>query len=668
MRSWYRRLSILMVCFLLVGAAFALPVHAEDCDHEYVQKEVEATCTTAGVIYMECSKCGHTTGHANTEALGHNYGEWVVTEEASCGIEGEEIRTCTRCDNSETRVIPALEHNYVTTTVAPTCTEQGYDEAMCMNCGHSIRSNYTAALGHTEKSEIVPPTCDEEGYTLHTCTVCRETRKTDYVDALGHTYGAPETVAPTCTEQGYDLHTCTVCQGTMKDNFVDALGHEWESEIVPPTCDEEGYTLNICVVCREREKTDYVDALGHKWESEIIDPTCDKQGYTLHICSVCQEAEKTDFVDALGHKWESNVVAPTCTDRGFTENTCVVCEAKEKVDYVDALGHDWEGQTIAPTCTERGYTLNTCKVCHKQEKVDYVDALGHDLESQVVEPTCTAKGYTLETCKRCDYKEKTNQTEKIPHTYDEGVVTKEATDTAMGRITYTCTVCGDTKTETTPKLVNPFKDVSKSAYYYKPVLWAVDRKITSGTDETHFSPNASCTRAQVVTFLWRAAGSPEPKTTECPFKDVPANSYYLKAVLWALENEVTSGISSTQFGPNNPCTRAQVVTFLYRAAGSPEWKATDRFKDVDKGSYYYTSVSWAADMGITSGVDGEHFGPNQVCTRAQVVTFLYRNAYAEAPEVKPEETPETKPEETPEESKPVETPEETKPEETKPQA
>lgn len=607
MKKWQQRICLMLVCLFCVTAGLTVSVSADDCEHAYVEKEVKATCTEAGFVYEECELCGSTRNHQNTDPLGHEYGEWIVTVEPSCGVKGEEEHSCVRCGNKETQEVAALEHDYKESTVMPTCTEMGYDQIFCMNCGNQAKDNYTDALGHNyEFTETVAPTCTGDGYDLHTCTRCQETKQENVKSKLGHTWKS-EVVAPTCTADGYTLHTCSVCRAEEKTDYVDKLGHDWESEVVAPTCDEEGYTLNICVVCREREKTDYVDALGHEWgEPELVDPTCEKQGYTLKICTVCQKAEKTDYVDALDHNWEGTKVAATCTDRGFTQNKCTVCG--------------------------------------KQEKVDYVDALDHDLVTLVVKPTCTAKGYTHVACKRCDYEEKSNSTDKIPHAYDEGVVTKEATDTAMGRITYTCTVCGDTKTETTPKLENPFEDVSKTAYYYKPVLWAVSEGITSGMDETHFAPNASCTRAQVVTFLWRAAGSPNPKTTECPFKDVKATDYFYKAVLWALENEITSGISSTQFGPGSPCTRAQVVTFLYRAAGSPEWEATERFQDVPRGAYYFTSVSWAADMGITSGVDGEHFGPNQTCTRAQVVTFLYRNEYAQAPETEPEE----KPSETPE--------------------
>ena len=171
---------------------------------------------------------------------------------------------------------------------------------------------------------------------------------------------------------------------------------------------------------------------------------------------------------------------------------------------------------------------------------------------------------------------------------------------------------------------NPFVDVAEQRYYYDAVLWAVGHNITAGTDATHFSPNDTCTRAQVVAFLWRAAGNPEPKTTSNPFVDVPANSYYYKAVLWAVENGIVYGTDTTHFSPKAPCTRAQVVCFLYRYQNSPSHGTGNPFVDVIGGKYYYDAVLWAAENGIVYGTDTTHFSPNDSCTRGQVVCFLYR--------------------------------------------
>ena len=172
-------------------------------------------------------------------------------------------------------------------------------------------------------------------------------------------------------------------------------------------------------------------------------------------------------------------------------------------------------------------------------------------------------------------------------------------------------------------MLNFFVDVKADNYFYDAVKWAAEKGITSGTDDTHFSPNAACTRAQIVTFLWRAAGSPEPKGTGS-FADVSADSYYTKAVAWAVENGITGGTGDGKFSPNATCTREQAVAFLYRASGSPAVSGGSAFNDVAANAYYADAVAWAEKNEITGGIGGGLFGSGNDCTRAQIVTFLYR--------------------------------------------
>lgn len=171
-----------------------------------------------------------------------------------------------------------------------------------------------------------------------------------------------------------------------------------------------------------------------------------------------------------------------------------------------------------------------------------------------------------------------------------------------------------------------FTDVAEGAYYYDAVAWAVQNGITNGTSATTFGPDVSCTRAQMVTFLWRAAGSPEPTTANNPFTDVQAGSYYYDAVLWAVEQGITSGTSATTFAPDATVTRAQTVTFLWRQAGAPVVNYAMSFTDVDANAYYGEAVRWAVSEGVTSGTSATTFSPDMDCTRAQIVTFLYRDA------------------------------------------
>ena len=171
---------------------------------------------------------------------------------------------------------------------------------------------------------------------------------------------------------------------------------------------------------------------------------------------------------------------------------------------------------------------------------------------------------------------------------------------------------------------NPFTDVPEGSFYYDPVLWAVEKGITTGATATTFNPNGQCQRAQVVTFLWRAAGSPEPASTVNPFTDVKESDFYYKAVLWAVEQKITNGLTADTFGPFALCNRAQVVTFLWRAMGSPDSTAAVSFTDVVPGQFYSTAVAWAVEKGITNGISATEFGVGGICNRAQVVTFLYR--------------------------------------------
>lgn len=170
-----------------------------------------------------------------------------------------------------------------------------------------------------------------------------------------------------------------------------------------------------------------------------------------------------------------------------------------------------------------------------------------------------------------------------------------------------------------------FTDVSADAYYADAVRWAVAEGITSGTTATTFAPNSGCTRGQVVTFLWRAAGEPEPSTAVNPFTDVSADAYNYKAILWAYENGITGGTTATTFAPNATCTRAQIVTFLYRADGAQAVDSGNAFTDVPADAYYADAVNWAVAEGITGGTTATTFAPDATCTRAQVVTFLYRD-------------------------------------------
>ena len=233
----------------------------------------------------------------------------------------------------------------------------------------------------------------------------------------------------------------------------------------------------------------------------------------------------------------------------------------------------------------------------------------------VVEATCTESGIEERVCSECAWSEQ-RVSEPNGHIWDEGHENED------GEMVYTCRVCGFSTDE--KPYVNPFIDVKEGDFFYDSVRWAVENGITTGTSATTFDPNGQCQRAAVVTFLWRAAGSPEPASTENPFTDVKESDFFYKAVLWAVEKGITNGLTADTFGPFALCNRAQVVTFLYRAMGTPEVApGLNPFDDVTVTAWYGPAVMWAVQNGITNGMSTTEFGVNTICNRAQVVTFLY---------------------------------------------
>ena len=368
--------------------------------------------------------------------------------------------------------------------------------------------------------------------------------------------------------------------------------HKYTDTVIPPTCTERGCTVHLCS-CGDKREDSYTPPLGHSYKGGIcvrcgiLDPNKD----TPH---------KHDFIPI--------VTKPTCLTEGFTTYTCSCGECYTK-DYVSAVGHKTQLQNVkAAGCLTGGYTGDeVCTVCGKVFKQgSVIFALGHDPQSaRVKAPTCTESGYTGDLiCMRCgDMTQIGNTVAATGHKFFGGV----------------CSVCGAKSAEAVPK----FDDVKSGAFYFDAVRWAVENGITNGTGKNTFSPNNVCSRYQIVMFLWRAAGQPEAKAA-VSFADVKPGDIFYEAVQWAVERGITKGTSSTSFSPFAPCTRGQIVTFLYRSAGSPKVSGACNFSDVSSGSFCHDAVIWASTEGITNGTSAGRFSPNEGCTRAQVVTFLYR--------------------------------------------
>lgn len=368
--------------------------------------------------------------------------------------------------------------------------------------------------------------------------------------------------------------------------------HKYTDTVIPPTCTERGCTVHLCA-CGDKREDSYTPPLGHSYKGGIcvrcgiLDPNKD----TPH---------KHDFIPI--------VTKPTCLTEGFTTYACSCGECYTK-DYVSAVGHKTQLQIAkAAGCLTGGYTGDeVCTVCGKVFKQgSVIFALGHDPQpARVKAPTCTESGYTGDLiCMRCGDMTQTGTTVAAAgHKFFGGV----------------CSVCGAKGAEAAPK----FDDVKSGAFYFDAVQWAVENGITNGTGKNTFSPNDVCSRYQIVMFLWRAAGQPEAKAA-VSFADVKPGDIFYEAVQWAVERGITKGTSSTSFSPYAPCTRGQIVTFLYRSAGSPKVSGACNFSDVSFGSFCHDAVIWASSEGITNGTSAGRFSPNEGCTRAQVVTFLYR--------------------------------------------
>ena len=360
---------------------------------------------------------------------------------------------------------------------------------------------------------------------------------------------------------------------------------EWVEE--PATCTEpgcQGYRCKICFIMRQMEN---VPQLGHdytQWEM-VREATCSADGLQTRKCRRCGY-EDENILEALPHTFTATVKTPTCKTDGYTILNCRVCGYETKTDRVSAPGHQYIVTIHSPSCTEQGYTRYRCSVCSDTFYADWVEPNGHD--------------------------------------YDTGVLTKAPTAKSTGTLTHTCSECGDSYTERIPTWDGSLKDVPIGAYYFAPVVWAVDLGVTQGVDRTHFGPDEICTRAQVVTFLWREAGEPKPQSGKNPFADVPGGAYYRNAVIWAVEQGITMGVDASHFGPDEACTRCQVVTFLHRARGCETAKKSITFTDVKAEDYFYEPVRWACQMKITVGTGGGAFSPYAPCTRARIVTFLFR--------------------------------------------
>lgn len=451
---------------------------------------------------------------------------------------------------------------------------------------HTYGTSYSSdSTGHWK-------TCTECGangeFSKHTggtatCTakaVC-ETCDQPYGELGAHKLTKTDAKAATCTEAGNEAYwTCSGC------------GKYFSNENGTNEIEKDSWVLKT---------------LGHDMtKTDAKEATCTEDGNNeYYTCSRCGGVFK---------------------DEAGTQATTVVAETLKK------LGHDWSNKDgICAVCHTKCDRVHkpgtTCSVCHKYTSYPYVPGAPTYPATAPAAPNGTVTVSPANASKGANV----TVTVKPNEGYELGsLAVKDASgdllplaDLGNGKYSF---VMPDGKVSVEAEFVKTaatsFADVPANAYFADAVKWAVDKDVTNGLSDTMFGPYESCTRTQIVTFLWRAAGSPEPKTASS-FTDVPVSAYYAKAVAWAIENGITNGMTETTFAPDATCTRGQIVTFLYRALKGTASGSTN-FTDVKSDTFYADAINWAVANNVTNGTSNTTFSPNADCTRAEIVTFLYR--------------------------------------------
>ena len=437
---------------------------------------------------------------------------------------------------------------------------------------------------------------------------------------------------------------------------------QFADTVIAPTCTEQGYTHHVCTVkdCPYDPVDDtFVSATDHTWvKTQTNPPTCTEQGTAFYKCSACG-ATRTEKIAALGHDLSRCDLVPdaTCTQPGRAVGTCARCGVKID-EVIPAKGHDYSYKSASstePTCTESGRYKGTCPVCGKDYN-DTIPALGHDWGEWVVtqEPTYTTTGYRYHLCARCNTREGEDIPKLHTHTWDAGVVTQKPTATEPGVKTFTCTICGETKTEPIPATGVPdvcpggptcpgyaFRDMPvPTDWAHEGLDYCIYHGYIAGTSASTVSPNGVCTRAQLVSILYRVQGEPttvkgyELSKLRAPFNDVPRGQWYTDAIWWAKLMGVVSGTSATTFDPEGEITREQLAVILYNytkqfAPGSlTATGSLAGFPDAASvSSWARTEMAWAVGNGLISGTGSgsvAYLTPQGSATRAQVAAILMR--------------------------------------------
>lgn len=437
---------------------------------------------------------------------------------------------------------------------------------------------------------------------------------------------------------------------------------QFADTVVDPTCTKQGYTHHVCTVkgCTYAPVDDtYVAATDHTWvKTQTNPPACTEQGTAFYKCSACG-ATRTEKIAALGHDLSRCDLVPdaTCTQPGRAVGTCARCGVKID-EVIPAKGHDYSYKSASstePTCTESGHYQGTCPRCGKDYN-DTIPALGHDWGEWVVtqEPTYTTTGYRYHICARCNARVGEDIPKLHEHAWNAGVVTQKPTATEPGVKTFTCTICGATKTESIPATGVPdvcpggptcpgyaFRDMPvPTDWAHEGLDYCIYHGYIAGTSASTVAPTGVCTRAQLVSILYRMQGEPtavrgiELAKLRAPFDDVPRGQWYTDAIWWAKLTGVVAGTSATTFDPSGEITREQLAVILYnytKQFASGSLTATGSlagFPDAGSvSSWARTEMAWAVGNGLISGTGSgsvAYLSPQGSATRAQVAAILMR--------------------------------------------
>ena len=570
--------------------------------------------------YGDWSKDGTSHWHECTDDDCPNREE-SIKDKAAHDYTDDTDTTCNVCGYERTVTPPTHEHSYGDWSKDGTSHWHECTDDDCPNREESIKDKAAHVYG-----DDADTTCDVCGYER---TVTPPTHEHSYgdwsKDGTSHWRECTDADCPDRNESIKDkaAHVYT----DDADTTCNVCGYE---RTVTPPSHEHSYGdwskdgtshWHECTDadCPDRNES-IKDKAAHVYDDDA-DTTCNVCGYERTVTPPAP-TEYTITYDLAGGTAEGNPDTYTIETVDFTLKN----PTKSGYTFTGWSGTGLDGENNMTVTIPTGSTGNRAYTAHWR-----YNGSGHSYSYYTIKATAGAGG-SISPSGNVSVREGRDQTFTITPDKGYAVANVKIDGKSIGAVkSYTFENVSRTHTIEVIFMKangNPqtgvFVDVATGSYYEDAVDWAVENGITKGTDDTHFSPDGICTRAQAVTFLWRAAGSPEPETRAMPFNDVPVGSYYYDAVLWAVENGITKGTSDTTFSPNMTCTRAQIVAFLWRSEKSPAAGTANPFADVKSTAYYADAVLWAVKENITKGTTSTTFSPNADCTRAQIVTFLWR--------------------------------------------